>query len=245
VRTERIRVATYNVHGCVGIDGRRSEDRIAAVIAALDVDVIGLQELDLNRRRSAGVDQAGLIARRLGWTRFFHPAIQRAEEEYGDAILSRHPMTLRRAAALPAPAPFYCREARGALWAEVTTPIGAVHVFNSHFGLGRRERVIQATLLTGPDWLGKVPANEPVIMLGDFNGGSGSASHRVLAAALRDARLFQSPVKRLRSYPSPRPLIDLDHIFVNDRLTVESVGVVTGGRAASDHLPVRAEIVLA
>ena len=45
---ERLRVATYNVHGCRGMDARRSENRIAEVIAALDVEVIGLQELDLN-----------------------------------------------------------------------------------------------------------------------------------------------------------------------------------------------------
>ena len=51
---QSLRVATYNVHGCRGMDRRRSEERIAEVIASLEVDVIGLQELDLNRRRSAG-----------------------------------------------------------------------------------------------------------------------------------------------------------------------------------------------
>src|SRR6266850_2101455 len=58
--TERLRVATYNVHGCVGMDGQRSEGRIAEVIASMSADIVGLQELDLGRARSAHADQAAL-----------------------------------------------------------------------------------------------------------------------------------------------------------------------------------------
>src|ERR1043166_9235171 len=53
----RLRVATYNVHGCVGTDGQRSEGRIAEVIASMSADIVGLQELDLGRGRSAHADQ--------------------------------------------------------------------------------------------------------------------------------------------------------------------------------------------
>lgn len=238
----RLRVATYNVHGCVGIDGRRSEERIAEAIAALDVDIIGLQELDLNRRRSAGTDQAGLIADRLGWSRFFHPAMRREEEQYGDAILSRHPMRLRRAEILPCPAPFYCRETRAALWVDVSAPGGPVHVFNTHFGLGRRERRLQAQLLAGEAWLGRVPADEAVILVGDFNGPPGSPPHRLLAAALRDARNFVRPPPLLRSYPSAFPVVGLDHIFVNRRFRVEAVETARFAWRYSDHLPVVATL---
>ena len=45
----KLRVATYNVHGCVGMDRQRSEARIAEVIAQLSVDIVGLQEVDLSR----------------------------------------------------------------------------------------------------------------------------------------------------------------------------------------------------
>ena len=57
-----LRVATYNVRGCVGMDRQRSESRIAEVIASMSADVVGLQELDAKRKRSSGVDQAALIA---------------------------------------------------------------------------------------------------------------------------------------------------------------------------------------
>ena len=93
----KLRVATYNVHGCVGIDCQRSEARIAEVIAQLSVDIIGLQELDLSRTRSAGVDQTGMIAEQLGWHSYFHPAMRRDDEHYGNAVLSRYRLNFRRA----------------------------------------------------------------------------------------------------------------------------------------------------
>ena len=80
----QLRVATYNVHGCVGMDGQRSEGRIAEVIASMSADVVGLQELDLGRSRSAHVDQAASIATQLGWKYHFHPAMRSGDEQYGN-----------------------------------------------------------------------------------------------------------------------------------------------------------------
>src|SRR5689334_23274039 len=62
----KLRLATYNVHGCLGMDRRRSELRIAEVIAEMSVDIVALQELDLGRRRSARADQTKMIAEQLG-----------------------------------------------------------------------------------------------------------------------------------------------------------------------------------
>jgi endonuclease/exonuclease/phosphatase family metal-dependent hydrolase len=68
------------------MDRRRSEARIAEVIAEMSVDVVALQELDLGRRRSAGADQTKMIADQLGWHSHFHPAMRRDEEHYGNAF---------------------------------------------------------------------------------------------------------------------------------------------------------------
>ena len=162
----KLRVATYNVHACCGMDRQRSETRVADVIAELGVDLVGIQELDLSRRRSAGVDQAGLIAEKLGWHRYFHPAMQSGDEHYGNAILSRYPLTLRRACALPGTGTFYCRESRVAISMDVETPLGAVHIINTHFGLGRSERLLQAQLLN-EEWLEPDSSDAPLILLGD------------------------------------------------------------------------------
>ncbi len=166
--SSKLRVATYNVHACYGMDRQRSETRIAEVIAELGVDLVGLQELDLSRPRSGGVDQAGLIAEKLGWHRYFHPAMQSGDEHYGNAILSRYPLTLRHACALPGTGTFYCRESRVAISMDVETPLGVVHVINTHFGLGRSERLLQAQLLN-EEWLAAGPTETPTILLGDFN----------------------------------------------------------------------------
>ena len=125
-----LRVATYNVHGCVGMDRQRSEARIAEVIAQLSVDIVGLQELDLSRRRSAGIDQTGMIAEQLGWHSHFYPAMRWDDEHYGNAILSRYPLTFRRAAKLPGIAPFFCRENRTAIGMDI---IRAMNRFPKNF----------------------------------------------------------------------------------------------------------------
>lgn len=240
------RVATYNVRACVGIDRRRSEARIAEVIAELSADIVGLQELDLRRPRSARVDQAGLIAGHLGWHHYFHVAMQYEDGGYGDAILSRWPITMRHAGELVARAPSYCRETRAAAWVDVQTDIGSVNVINTHFGLGRRERLTQARLLTSAAWLGAIDCHSPIVLLGDLNSRPGSAPHRVLAKHLRDVRTLVAPTRRaFPTYPTRFPLLALDHIFVNEALGVANVWVhrTALARIASDHFPLVADLV--
>src|SRR5439155_8536057 len=70
-----LRVLTYNVHSCVGLDGSLSPDRIARVIARYEPDVVALQELDVARPRTGGVDQAEIIAARLELPPHFRPAM--------------------------------------------------------------------------------------------------------------------------------------------------------------------------
>lgn len=228
------------------MDRRRSEKRIAEVIAALDVDMIGLQELDLNRRRSARVDQAGLIADQLGWQRYFHPALRIGDEHYGDAILSRYPMRLRQAKELPSVTTRICPEPRAAIWMEVECPIGKLQVINTHLGLGRRERFMQAELLAGPEWLGRVEATDPLVLMGDFNSLPGSPPFQLLAWRLRDVRTLVSPSPRLRTFPTRFPSLAVDHIFVSESFRVDSVAVSRNAetRIASDHFPLVADLRL-
>jgi endonuclease/exonuclease/phosphatase family metal-dependent hydrolase len=235
-----LRVATYNVHGCVGTDRVRSESRIADVIRTLDAEIVGLQELDLNRTRSARANQLALITGELGWNGYFFPAFKREEEEYGDAVISRFPLTVRKTGELPGKAPWYCRESRGAIWAAVETPSGPCHVINTHFGLGRRERLVQAKLLTGSDWLGAVP-DEPLIVMGDFNCGGSSPAIRLLVNALHPGA---APLPSPPAFPSSRPLLALDHVLVNKHLRLSRLTAVSNAmtRVASDHLPLVAEL---
>ena len=240
-----LRVATYNVHGCVGMDKQRSESRIADVVARLKADIVGLQELDQNRARSAAVDQAGAIAKQLGWHHFFHPAMRRAEELYGDAILSRYPIAVRHAVELPGNPPWYCRETRGITWAEAETPLGLVHIVNTHFGLGRRERIAQAELLMSVAWLGSMTADMPVIVLGDFNSVPWSPAYKLIARQLRDVRRLVGSSVSFRTYPTSFPALAVDHIFISAvfRATGMYVHRDAVARVASDHFPLVADLV--
>ena len=239
-----LRVASYNVHGCRGLDGHCSEKRIAEVIAALDVDLVGLQELDLNRRRAGMVDQTAKIADELGWHRVFHPALRIGDEQYGDAILSPEPMRLIQARELPSIPTRLCAEPRAAIWVEIETRIGTVQVINTHLGLGWRERRIQAELLVGPEWIGNARDDVPLVLMGDLNSLPRSPAARLLAGKLRDIRALVRPTPDLRTFPTRYPLVPLDYIFVNERLEVNTATVVRTqlARIASDHFPVLAEL---
>jgi hypothetical protein len=68
-----LRLMTYNVHGCVGMDGRLDIHRLAEVIQQYDPDVVALQELDVHRSRSGGIHQAEALAHALEMDFTFTP----------------------------------------------------------------------------------------------------------------------------------------------------------------------------
>ena len=86
-KQKSLRIMTYNVHSCIGMDGKTSPERIARVIARYKPDIVALQELDVKKVRTGTIDQAHLIAKLLQMEFHFHPAIHIEEERYGDAIL--------------------------------------------------------------------------------------------------------------------------------------------------------------
>jgi len=230
----------------MGIDQRRSETRIADVIAEMSVDVVALQELDLGRRRSAGVDQTRIIAEQLGWHGHFHPAMRRDDEHYGNAVLSRYELAFRGGIELPGTPPFFCRENRAAIEVEIETNLGNVHIINTHLGLGWRERFIQAQLFTSAEWRAAIADDIPLILLGDFNSLRGSRPYRTINRHLRDVRTLIQATKPIRTFPTKFPMLGVDHIFVNGALQPLSVTVHRSplAGATSDHFPLVAEFVL-
>ena len=243
---EKLRVATYNVHGCMGMDRQRSEARIAEVIAEMSVDIVALQELDFGRRRSAGADQTKIIAEQLGWYSHFHPAMRRDDEHYGNAILSRYQLNFSRGIKLPGRPPFFCRENRAAIEVNIETNLGKVHIINTHLGLGWRERFVQAQLFTSAEWRGAIASDTPLILLGDFNSLRGSRPYRTLNRDLRDVRELIRATEPIRTFPTRFPVLAVDHIFVNRAVQPLSVTVHRSplARIASDHFPLMAEFVL-
>ena len=241
------RIVTYNVHRCVGNDRRLDVARVAEALAALEPDVVALQELDVGRVRTGRVDQAHEIARRLDMACHFHAALTVEEERYGDAILSCFPERLVQVGPLPGYGPIPQLEPRGALWVEVEIDGVPVQVINTHLGLVPREQQIQATWLAGPTWLEHPRCQGPRILLGDFNATATSVVYRTLTAKLRAARRLVRTREPTSTFPSQLPVLPIDHLFVSPEVQVRKVFAPFEPltRVASDHLPLVMDFELA
>lgn len=241
------RIVTYNVHRCVGNDRRLDVARIAAVLAQLQPDIVALQELDVGRRRTGHVDQAHEIAERLEMSHHFHAALQVEEERYGDAILTCLPERLVKSGALPGHPRMAALEPRGALWVEVEVEGRPLQVINTHLGLVPREQQTQATALAGPAWLEHPKCQWPAILLGDFNATASSVVYRTLTQQLQPARRLARKKQPSSTFPSPLPVLRIDHHFVSPGIEVQDVFAPFDplSRVASDHLPLVMDFELA
>lgn len=235
-----LRLLTYNVHRCIGVDGRLSPQRVAEAIASTEPDIVVLQELDVGRARTGGVDQAEIIARELGMQMHFHPALKVMEELYGDAILTALPSRLVRAGPLPGFKGWRVLEPRGALWAELEIAGARLQIINTHLGIVPRESAIQMEWLLGPEWLGHPECRDPAILAGDLNAVPGTRTYRRISRRLRDAQLTQKIRSTKPTFPARLPVLRIDHVFVSAAIEVLKAQVVRTPltRVASDHLPI-------
>jgi endonuclease/exonuclease/phosphatase family metal-dependent hydrolase len=226
----KLRVATYNVHKCKGLDGRVSVKRIADVLSELNADVIAMQEIFLK--------QAQELADRIGIHCAFGENRQLMGDAYGNVVLSRH--SLRS----------HCnydvsvagREKRGCLRTDVLLQNRALHVFNVHLGTDFFERRQQAKRLVEETVLKSRSLDGPRVVLGDFNEWTRGHVSKTLSAEFEstDLRVY---LKRRRTYPGVFPVMHLDHIYYDAQLDIEHVALhrTRTSMVASDHLPLVAD----
>jgi endonuclease/exonuclease/phosphatase family metal-dependent hydrolase len=232
-RDGTLRVATYNVHACVGTDGRHDPQRIAAVVGELDADVVALQEFTY----PAGVAIESREPVVLALDRYecaLAPTRQTVTHCFGNALLTRHPLLDVHRLDLSVER----REARGALAATLDIGGVPVHVLAAHLGLRVGERRFQVRQILR--YLESV-RHELIVVLGDFNDWLPGRS----VVHVLDDRLGRLP--RLRSFPSAWPLVSLDRVWVHPAAAIRSLTVhrSAAARVASDHLPVVADIAMA
>ncbi len=256
---KKIRVMTYNVHSCRGLDGKVLPQRIADVIAQFNPDLVALQELDVNRKWSQRIDQPLLIAQHLRMQCHFQPAIAIEGEQYGIAVLSRFPFEIKKSIDLPRyPKKFvlekkyipllkYFFEPRHAIWASVT--IGGadeVYFVNTHLSLRANERLAQVKSLLSQQWLNMDAHKIPTILCGDFNEGPHSRGYQLIKTSFSEVKFHTDHKGSKKTLFSPLPLFEVDHIFYSNNLHVESVNVPMTPltKIASDHLPVIADFTL-
>lgn len=241
---QTLRILTYNVHRWLGTDRQISPERITDVIASCEPDIVALQEVRVGRVQAGEVDQAALVAAKLGMDLHFQPTIRILGEQYGIAILTRHASRIVKAERLPTQSPGPSFEKRSALWVSVQVGDHAVQVVNAHLSLRSRERRGQAAALMGPDWIGHPDCGEPAVLLGDFNAPPYSRSYRMIADRLRDAQTSNPVGDPQPTFHTRAPVLRLDHVFVTKSIQVISAGPVRNPltRVASDHFPLMAEL---
>ena len=247
----RVRVMTYNIHHGADAEERPSIGEIGDLIAALEVDIVGLQEVDRHwAERSDCADQVRELADRLGMHPAFGPIYDlppegdRAERRrYGLAILSRHPIAetqnfeLTRLPSIPVQPER--RRMPGFLMAAVDVDGTILHVFNTHLDY-RPDPALRTTQVEEMlDILSSYDA--PLVLLGDFNAPPGAGEIQPLYDAYDDAWAVAGHGDGL-TYPATEPTKRIDVIFVTPDIRVDSVAVQAS--AASDHRPVTADLTI-
>lgn len=240
-----LRVMTFNIAA-----GNGSLARIAETIREADVDIAGLQEVDVAwSERSAFVGQADSLARLLGMEVRFAPIYRIANadpskppREFGVALLSRHPFVgfTNRAItrhstvtpdAPPAPMP-------GLLDATVNVHGTRVRAFVTHLDYRadpavRRTQVGETLRALGNDTV------TATLLIGDLNAPPDAPELAPLRARFRDAWASDTGGY---SYPAAAPTKRIDYVLYSGALSVRSAHV--RATRASDHLPVVAEFTL-
>jgi endonuclease/exonuclease/phosphatase family metal-dependent hydrolase len=229
----KLRIATYNVHKCKGIDGRVSIDRIGRVLEEVNADIMALQEIFY--------PQAEHLAKTFDAHWAFGGNRQLLGADYGNVVLSRH--TLRSHCNYDVTVPG--RENRGCLRTDVFLHNRALHVFNVHLGTAFFERRRQAKHLLDEAVLRSRTLDGPRVILGDFNEWTRGHVSQTLSKEFQstDVRVY---LKRVRTYPGIFPVMHLDHIYYDPQLSVEHVCLhrTKTSLVASDHLPLVADFCL-
>ena len=225
-----MKIASYNIHKCRGMDGRTRPDRILDVIRELDADLIALQEVDKRFGRKDGLLDPEAIWRKTGMRLLVQSDLPHGHGWHGNALLVRaEPKTYRR---LRLRLPGF--EPRGAIVAELDFGEGEFRVIAAHLGLLRLSRLDQATALLKAH---REMPPLPTILMGDFN-----EWRRRRRSALSILEPTFGGDATPRSFPSRRPIFALDRILgsLYGLITDLAVHKSPLARLASDHLPLTA-----
>lgn len=230
-----MRIASWNLHKCVGTDGRFDPHRSVAVIAELGADLIALQEADRRFGRRIGLLDLKLLEKQAGLVPLPVAMEPDGHGWHGNAILVR-PGTRARLRRLALPG----AEPRGAVVADLELRHGPLRVVAAHFGLLPRCRRRQSAAI-----LATLQAAEPMptVLCGDLN--EWNPGERSSLRGL--APLFGTVNGGPASFPARLPVLPLDRILAWPQPLVSDVGVHESplARVASDHLPLTARLHLA
>lgn len=239
----RLRLVTYNIHkGIGGVDRRYRPERVIEALEHVRPDVVFLQEVDDGVPRSRLHRQVDMLGEALEMShRAFQANVKLTQGVYGNAILSRYPLSdvhdldlsirwKKRRRALVAHCQLHDERHERGVW-----------LVNCHLGLAEFERRIQVRRILDSDVVRRAHASTAVITAGDMNDVWGRLGRFLLEPAG-----FQSAGGACRTFPAVLPVRALDRIYYRGGLELERgyVSRTAVARQASDHLPLVAEFAL-
>jgi endonuclease/exonuclease/phosphatase family metal-dependent hydrolase len=231
----QVRVVTYNIHRCIGIDRRRRPDRVAAVLREINADVIAIQEvIGAGPGGSSQIEEIG-AGLGMGWVMASARLLR--GHQFGNAVLSRFPITHHVEHDLS----WKTCEERCMQRVDVDVQGAILHVYNVHLGTAILERRHQAQRLA--TIVSDRHVGGPKLVLGDFNEWMRGLTTTLLSSRLKSVDLA-SYLKRKRTYPGIFPILHLDHIYYAGNLDIVSIELPRTRRSlvASDHLPLVADV---
>lgn len=233
--TATLRIATYNVHRCRGLDGRTRPERIAAVLSEIDADIVALQEVVGAGPRGGGHAEHLGAALGMGWV--MAPARLLRGHQFGNVVLSRFPIVQH----LEHDLSWKTCEPRRLQRVDIRVNGGTLHVYNVHLGTAILERRHQAGRLA--TIVSERQVADPKLVLGDFNEWMRGLATTLLSARLNSVDL-RDFLPRRRTYPGVFPLLHLDHIYYAGCVEVVRIALPRTRLAlvASDHLPLVADV---
>jgi endonuclease/exonuclease/phosphatase family metal-dependent hydrolase len=231
-----LRIATYNIHRCRGMDRRTVPARIAEVIRDLEADVVALQEVIGAGPAGAGQAEEIGAAAGMGWVM---ASVRHLRNHlFGNVVLSRHPIVHHSQYDLS----WRTCEPRGCQRADLDLGNGRIlHIYNVHLGTAVLERRYQAPRLAA--WVHDRRVTGPKVILGDFNEWMRGLATSTLNSLFESIDIY-AHLKRRRTYPGIFPVLHLDHIYYEGHVEVRNVELVRSRKAmmASDHLPLVADL---
>lgn len=222
---DELRVALANVH--LGLDpaARHRGPELGATLAALDADVVVLNEVDRGWYVSGAPDLLATYAAATGMTAVFGPA---ADPIWGNAVLTRLPVLEVAREPLPAG-----RDplARSVLTVVLQRPGGdRVAIVATHLSdvdVQGDTRLPQAQAVAGIAARLRERGLD-VLVVGDLNAAPGDPALAVLEDLL--ARALPDSV---RTFPASSPRVQIDHVLVPPTWTVTTARAVNTG--LTDH----------
>jgi endonuclease/exonuclease/phosphatase family metal-dependent hydrolase len=236
---QELTIMSYNIHhanppskaGVIDIEA------IAAVINKQKPDVVMLQEVDVNTKRS-GMNEAVTLAEKTKMNFYFAKAIDHDGGDYGVAILSRYPLSGGATHKLPTAAGTN-GEPRVLATANIELKGKKITIACTHMDAQRNDtnRLLQINAIT--DILQK--ETNPVILAGDLNAAPGGAVIDIL-----DKHFTRTCTQGCGfTIPQINPTKTIDFIAYKPTGSFRIVShTVIDEQYASDHLPVMATLKL-